>query len=85
MIRSSFTRSLYRETSIPHIPCDKEAFTRGDVCIINDNLKHYRGEVQVVLEDIPNDGERNIVGYIDPQELCILDQIKPWQSFKFIK
>ena len=85
MIRSSFTRFLYKQTAIPHTPCDKEAFTYGDVCVINDNLKHYRGELQVVLDDIPNDGERNLVGHIDPQELCILEQIKPWQKFKFIK
>ena len=32
-----------------------------------------------------NDGERNLVGHIDEKELIILDQIKPWQAFKFIK
>lgn len=85
MIRSSFTRFLYKDTSIPYVPCDKKVFTKGDVCVINDNLKHYRGEVQIILEDIPNDGERNLVGRISDEEMCVLDQIKPWQKFEFIK
>lgn len=85
MVRSSFTRMLYRETSIPHTPCDKEFFTRGDVCVINDNLKHYRAEVQIILEDIPNDGERNLVGRIPEEELCILEHLKGWKKFNFIK
>lgn len=85
IIRSSATRMQYRETSIPYVECDKEVFTKGDVCVINDNLKHYRGEVQVILEDIPNDGERNLVGHISDEEILVLDQIKPYTNFKFIK
>lgn len=85
MIRSSFTRFLYKETEIPHRKTDKPMFTRGDVCVINDNLKHYRGEVQIILEDIPNDGERNLIGRVKEEELMILDQLKGWQKFYLIK
>lgn len=85
MIRSSGTRGLYRETAIPYVKKEQTHFKRGDVVIVNDNLKHYRGEVQIVLQDMENDGERNLVGHIDEKELIILDQIKPWQAFKFIK
>lgn len=85
MIRSSFTRFLYKETSIPAIDCSQKYFTRGDVVVINDNLKHYRGEVQIILQDIPNDGERNLIGHVAEDEIMILEQIKPWQQVKFIK
>ena len=48
-------------------------FHRGDVVVLNDNLGHYKGEVEVILKDIPNDGERNLVGKIPENEMMILD------------
>ena len=45
------------DKSIPHHDCGKKVFTRGDVLVVNDNLAHYRGELEVVLTEIPNDGE----------------------------
>lgn len=85
MVRSSMPRLSYRNTNIEPKKVDKEYFEKGDVCIINDNLKHYRGELQIVLSPIPNDGCRNLVGKIKQEELCILDEVKPAQRFKVIK
>jgi hypothetical protein len=85
MLRSSMTRVIYGDKSIPHRSCAKKFFTRGDVLIVNDNLAHYRGELEVVLRDIPNDGERNLVGTIKPEEMMILDEIHPGFHFKFIR
>ncbi|MFV0392787.1 MAG: DUF871 domain-containing protein [Coprobacillaceae bacterium] len=85
MLRSTMPRIVYKGKSIPHRPCDKKFFTRGDVLIVNDNLEHYRGELEVVLQDIPNDGERNLVGTIKPEELMMLDEIKPGFHFRLIK
>ena len=84
MIRSSFTRIAYKEVSIPPRIHKKDYFTKGDVVIVNDNLSHYRGELQVVLRDMKNDGVRNYVGRIKEEEFVILDSIKPGQSFSFI-
>ena len=53
--------------------------------MVNDNLKHYCGELQVVLKDMPNDGERNLVGRIPENELIILDLVKENMPFGFIK
>lgn len=74
------------DKSIPAVPCEKSCFTRGDVLVVNDNLKHYRGEVEVALCDIPNDGERNLVGRIPDEELMILDCMErnPDHFFGFI-
>ena len=44
--------------------------------MVNDNYKHYAGEVQVVLEPIDNDGTRNLVGRVDAEELLLFDVIR---------
>ena len=73
------------DKSIPHHDCGKKVFTRGDILVVNDNLAHYRGELEVVLTEIPNDGERNLIGKVKDEDLGLLDFIKPGQHFKFIK
>ena len=73
------------DKNIPHHDCDKKVFTRGDVLIVNDNLAHYRGELEIVLTEIPNDGERNLVATIKEEELQLLDFIKPGHHFALKK
>ncbi len=85
MLRSSMSRTVYGKESIPHLPCDKKVFTRGDVLIVNDNLAHYRGELEIVLTEIENDGERNLVGRVKEEEMMMLDLIKPGFHFKILK
>lgn len=74
-----------RDKSIPHHDCGKKVFTRGDVLVVNDNLKHYRGELEICLTDMVNDGERNLIATIKEEDLGLLDFIKPGQHFKLIK
>lgn len=75
-IRSSFPRLDFKERSIPFRPCDKKTFTRGDVLVVNDNLAHYRGEVEIVLTEIENDGQRNLAGRIAETDMRILDEME---------
>lgn len=86
-IRSSIPRSEYRKKSVPYRACDKKMFKRGDVVVVNDNLSHYRGECEVILKDIENDGERNYVGSIPANEMIILDRMEehPDHFFGFVK
>ncbi|MBO6046407.1 MAG: DUF871 domain-containing protein [Erysipelotrichaceae bacterium] len=84
-LRSSMVRLNYKNTPIPHRPCDKKVFTKGDVLVVNDNLAHYRGELEIALRDIPNDGERNLVGRVKEEEIMLLDMVKPGHHFGFIK
>ena len=84
MLRSRMPRVLYRGKSIPERKCQKTHYTKGDVVIVNDNLAHYLGEIQVVLKDIPVDGQRNLLGRIREDEIFILDEIKAGDSFSFI-
>ena len=85
MIRSRWTRVFYSNTSIEPRESNQEYYHRGDIVIVNDNLKHYRGEVQIVLRDMKVDGQRNLIGHIPPEELILLDEIKPGRSICFLK
>lgn len=84
----SIAQSMERKVesqSIPYRDPGKKVFTRGDVLVVNDNLAHYRGELEIVLTEIPNDGERNLVATVKPEELMLLDFIKPGHHFKLLK
>lgn len=85
MLRSRWTRVIYKGKSIPVRPCNKTHYTRGDVVIVNDNLAHYRAEIQIVLKDIPVDGQRNLLGHISEEEICFLDSIKGGDVFSFME
>lgn len=85
LLRSSMPRLKYKDKEIPFRKSSKAMFTKGDVLIVNDNLAHYRGELEIVLKDIPNDDERNLIGSIKAEELDLLDMIKPGHYFKIIK
>ena len=86
-IRCSLPRSEYRKKTIPARKCEKTMFERGDVVIVNDNLGHYRGECEIILQPIENDGERNYVGRIPENEMMILDLMEqhPDHMYGFIK
>lgn len=81
MLRSRWTRQM---DEIEPRTCDKEYFHKGDVVIVNSNCHHYRGEVQIVMTDMKNDGERNFVGRISEDEMFLLDHIKQSDAFGFI-
>ncbi|WP_276862357.1 MupG family TIM beta-alpha barrel fold protein [Anaerococcus tetradius] len=84
-IRSSVTRSYGNDKDIPYRNCKKEYFEKGDILIVNNNLSHYRGEVEIVKKKIKNTGERNLVGRLNFDEQVIMDMISEKNPFKLIK
>ena len=70
--RSRFPRFLKKE--IPWRRDEGEIFPIGSLLMVNDNYRHYAGEVQIALLPIRNDGTRNHIGYLDEDEIkvCIL-------------
>ena len=72
-------------TSIPARERTNHHIKRGDVLVVNDNLSHYLGEVEVALRDFEDDGTRNVVGRIPEVELFLLDYVKPEFPFGFVK
>ncbi|MDO4467794.1 MAG: MupG family TIM beta-alpha barrel fold protein [Bacillota bacterium] len=86
-IRSSYPRLDFGKKSIPYRNPNKPMFERGDVVCVNDNLARYRGELEVILKPIPNDGNRNLIGTIPAEELIILDEMEKHHDhlFGFVK
>ncbi|NVF12300.1 DUF871 domain-containing protein [Anaerococcus sp. AGMB00486] len=84
-IRSSSTRIFAKDSDIPAKNVDKEFFERGDVLIVNNNLAHYKGEIQIVKKQIKNTGERNLLGYLDENEQLILNMLCEQNPFRIIK
>ena len=85
-IRCSKTRLAGKGNIIPRQINDKY-LKRGDVVIVNDNLKHYAGEIEIILKDIPNDGTRNLIGHISNHEDLILNEMEKHHdhTFRIIK
>lgn len=81
MVRSTWPRVTFAHVSIP--AANTRDLKRGDVVILNDGYGRYKGELHVVLKDMPNDGRKNVIGHIPTHELVLLDYIEPWKRFGF--
>ncbi|MBD9215435.1 MAG: DUF871 family protein [Solobacterium sp.] len=53
--------------------------------MVNDNLAHYRGEVQIVLKDMKVDGQRNRIGHIPEANHILLNEVKSGRGICFLK
>ena len=82
MRRSTMTRVKYKEESVK--PQNTRSLVRGDVVIVNDNYTRYKGELHIVLKDMENEGNKNVVGKIKPEEMFLLDYLKSWDKFVII-
>ena len=85
--RSRLPRFKYSKPnqSIPPREFECKMFEVGDVMIVNDNYKHYAGEIQIVKEPIINDGTRNRIGHIDADEYTIMELVQDSDMIKFLK
>lgn len=81
MIRSSQPRVKYKGEDIPAHHTNE--IKRGDVLICNNNFGQYRGEVQIALTDMENDGDRNVLGQLKENTEFLLDFVKPMGTFTF--
>lgn len=81
VIRSTQSRVKYKSEQFQ--PHDVFDIKTGDVTIDNDEDIRYKGELQLVLKDIPNSGSTNIVAKVVPEEIYLLEKIRPWESFGF--
>jgi uncharacterized protein len=80
ILRSTMTRIYYKDKPFP--AHDTHDMTRGDILIDNVGYGQYKGETQIALKEMKNDGRVNVVGKIAADELFLLDFLKPWSSFK---
>lgn len=81
MARSTMPRVVYKDESISQK--HTQPLKRGDVVVLNDNYGHYKGELHIILKDMPADERKNVVGHLPEYELCMLDYVQPRVRFKF--
>ena len=82
--RTRIERIVFSDETIAPRRHVGDTFERGDVVIVNDNYKHYAGEVQVVLEPIADDGTRNLVARVDAEEMEMFDLIGDGDAVVFL-
>ncbi|WP_057895760.1 DUF871 domain-containing protein [Liquorilactobacillus oeni] len=80
LIRDLNTRTKYAATPIK-AQNNAEMIKRGDILLVNQNYGQYNGELQIALRDFPNDGRRNLVARIAPEDLFLLNKVQPWSTF----
>ncbi|MBP1041771.1 DUF871 domain-containing protein [Vagococcus sp. BWB3-3] len=83
ILRSTMTRIKYKE--LPFAAHNTVDMEKGDVLIDNVGYGQYKGETQIALKSMKNDGRVNVVGKISADELFLLDFLRPWSNFKLIE
>lgn len=83
LIRSTMPRIVYAKASIPPRPA--RSFKAGDVVILNDAFGRYKGELQIILRDLPDDGRRNLVGTLSCDEQTLIPSLIPHRDFRFLR
>ncbi len=82
MLRSTWPRVAFADRTIP--AANTRDMVRGDVVILNDGYGRYKGELHIVLKDMPNDGRKNVIGHLPDYEHILLDYAMPWKPFAFL-
>ncbi|AXK51654.1 MupG family TIM beta-alpha barrel fold protein [Spiroplasma alleghenense] len=83
VIRSTMTRPKYKNELIKPDKL-KSKFMMGDIVVLNDNAKHYKGELQIILKDnyLDKENKFNFIENLGDQ-MVILDYINAWTKFRF--
>lgn len=85
IIRSSIGRIDFKNIQISERKPEKKSLQPGDIVIVNDNLPHYRGELQIIKKEVPFQPYWNYAGKVREEERMLLDLIEPEYLFGFIK
>ena len=83
--RSRMGRMVNADRPIPPKHYDGETFPAGSVVVVNDNYRHYSGELQIVKIPIANDGQRNLIGHLAPGEMMMLELINDGDIVEFME
>ena len=80
LLRSTWSRVEFADLDIPARPVGRDLM-RGDVVVVNNASPRYKGELQLVLQDMPDDGTRNVVGTLPAYEQMLLEYLDSWSRF----
>lgn len=82
VIRSTQSRVKYKGHYFN--PRNSGDIASGDVLIESSLYERYAGELQIAKLSMTNTGKTNIIARVIEAERFLLDQIQPWQHFKFV-
>lgn len=82
--RSRAGRFLNSTHPVPYRKAEGAMFERGDIVIVNDNYKHYAGEIQIVRMPVRNDGQRNLLGRLAEGEKDLFELIEDGSFVRFM-
>lgn len=80
MIRSTEVRKKHINSEI--LTLDETEQKLGDIMIGNNSFGKYKGELQIILRNIPKDKRKNKVATIANEELFLLNYVNAWSKFK---
>ncbi len=83
MVRSTEVRKKYKDYDFP--VRESVLQERGQVVIGNNSFGKYKGELQIILKEMPTDERKNIVGTIAEEELFLLDYVGAWTQFTCVE
>ena len=81
-IRAAEGRAYTRDHSIRPDETGRRPRHIGDITVDNDLFKRYKGEVQIILRELPPEMRTNIIASIVPKERFLLDYITPGRPFR---
>lgn len=83
LVRSTMTRVKFKAEDFPVQVT--EPINKGDLIIGNNNFGQYKGETQIALLPLEDDGTRNIVGKLTDEAIEILADLPPRSTFKLVE
>lgn len=83
VIRSTMTRVIYKENDIPQFTENLNTKqSLGEIYIGNNEFKNYKGELHLIINDMPRDEKKNFVAEVINEEKFLIKYINSWKSFK---
>ncbi len=83
-IRSTFSRLEYADKDIPARETNKPQ-SEYEIYIPNNGFDRYKGEVHVVLKEMPFDERKNLVGKLTESSQKLVEFVGPGQKIIFTK
>lgn len=83
--RSRSGRFVNSEFAFPYRKYEGEEIPAGSVVIVNDNYRHYAGEIQIARLPLRNDGQRNVIGHLADNEADLLELLPDGTNIRFVK
>lgn len=83
--RSRNGRFMNKNRPIEPRKYEGEYFPVGSVLIVNDNYKHYAGEIQIARREVRNDGQRNLLGRLAPHEDEMFEMVNDGDCVRFVE